>query len=373
MALSLSTNIIIISIVFAVLPTLSVILRFWARTINKSGFSLDDYFILPGLLFSVGICINNVVAVTHGGLGSHIHLDDKGNIILDTSLTIFLQTEFATQLLSVLSLVFTKLSIVLFYRRVFRGNVFSVISLILLGVISAWGIAFFFATLLECIPTSEAWESLYGTPRHDAYCYQYVPMFIATAISNTLVDAAILSVPLPIVWRLKITTRQKIALSAIFLLGAFVIGISIARIYFFYQSSSSYENALDITVNIAPTLYWTELEASIAVISACLPTLRPLIAHFSPQTILRDLASKFTLLSGTKRSFDRLPHSTSDLDQSFVKSSKLSDVRLMNRCEAVQLQNIDKPTAEPREDVGIFVQRSIHQSEQARRAESSLA
>ncbi|KAI0190561.1 hypothetical protein F4808DRAFT_444503 [Astrocystis sublimbata] len=96
MDLSLGTNIIIISIVFAVLSTIAVLLRFLARSKHRLGFSIDDFFIAPGLLFSVGLCINNIVAVTQGGLGSHIHLDPKGNIILDNSLRIFLQVRVPT-------------------------------------------------------------------------------------------------------------------------------------------------------------------------------------------------------------------------------------------------------------------------------------
>ncbi|KAI0190560.1 hypothetical protein F4808DRAFT_444494 [Astrocystis sublimbata] len=188
-------------------------------------------------------------------------------------------------------------------------------------------------------------------------------MFIATAISNTLVDIAILCVPLPIVWRLKITTKQKIAVSGVFLLGAFVVGISIARVYFFYQSTPSFENALDITVNVAPTLYWTQLEASIAVICACLPTLGPLFAHFSPQAILDVLVSKFTLLSRTKTSLDQLPHNKSDVDQESLKLSNLSNVKLTNRCEAIQMDIIDTPLPMPVQHSGILVQKSIQRCE----------
>ncbi|KAI2642062.1 hypothetical protein GGS21DRAFT_501001 [Xylaria nigripes] len=358
---SLGTNIIIISVVFAVLPILAVILRFWARSIKRAGLSLDDYFILPGLLFSLGICINTIIAVTHGGLGSHINQDAAGNIVFDKRLITFLQTEFATQLLSVLSLVFTKLSIVLFYRRVFTGHVFTAISSVLLVIISCWGVSFFFATLLECNPVSEAWHSLYGTPQHNARCYQYLPMFIATAISNMIVDIAILSVPIPIVWNLHISTKQKVAISGIFLLGAFVVGISIARVYFFYQSSDSYANALDVTVNIAPTLYWTELEASIAVISACLPTLRPVFGHLSPEALIRGFASKFSLRSDSK-SFNRLPLSTNDVDDSSLKGSRPSNGTPVSGNEAVRLQSIDKSAAASRGQSGIYVQHSIYQS-----------
>lgn len=123
-------------------------------------------------------------------------------------------------MLSVLSLVCTKLSIVLFYRRIFRGQVFAVITLILLISIFAWGVAFFFATLFECMPIEQVWKSLYGTPEHEAHCYNYLPMFIATAISNMCMDVLVLTVPLPMVWRLNMATRQKVAVSIFFLLGA---------------------------------------------------------------------------------------------------------------------------------------------------------
>lgn len=130
------------------------------------------------------------------------------------------QTEFATQLLSVLSLVFTKLSIVVFYRRIFKGKVFSIISTTLLVAVAAWGVAFFFATLFECMPIPMVWKTLFGTPEHQAVCYNYLPMFWATAISNMIMDTAILALPIPFVWRLHMPLRQKIGVSAIFLLGA---------------------------------------------------------------------------------------------------------------------------------------------------------
>jgi hypothetical protein len=45
-------------------------------------------------------------------------------------------------------------------------------------------------------------------------------MYYAHAISDTLFDVAIWSIPIPLVWRLVMPTRQKVAISAIFLLGA---------------------------------------------------------------------------------------------------------------------------------------------------------
>ncbi|KAI1400530.1 hypothetical protein F4819DRAFT_497238 [Hypoxylon fuscum] len=362
MAPSLKTNIIIISIVFSAIPVIAVALRFWARMQRHVGLSSDDYMIIPGLIFSLALSITQIVAVVHGNLGGHIHMDEHG-VIFDRTLTVFLQTEWVSQWLSVLSLVFTKLSIVLFYRRIFRGKAFSLLSSILLGVISIWGVSFFFATLFECMPVHAVWQTLFGTPEHQVYCYDAVPMFIATAITNMIVDIAILALPIPFVWRLNMPVKQKVAVSSVFLLGAFVIGISIARIYFFYESTDSYVNALDITVNIAPTLYWTMLEAAIAVTCACLPTLRSLFLEFSLKTFISEFASRFTIRSTSTMSQGRsVPRSMGK----WGNSSQTSADGIVNKCEAVRLSSIEDSHLELQDQSGIAVQKKIIQSEYQR-------
>ncbi|CAJ2505648.1 Uu.00g130420.m01.CDS01 [Anthostomella pinea] len=194
-------------------------------------------------------------------------------------------------------------------------------------------------------------------------------MFIATAITNMIMDITILTLPMPFVWRLNMSTRQKLAVSSIFLLGAFVIGISIARIYFFYQSTDSYANALDITVNIAPNLYWTELEASIAIVSACLPTLRPLFSGLSLETFLHEFASRLSIRSSTKSSGNSHAGSIGKWDHSLPNGSESSAARFVNRCEAVRLASSENLPIEIelRQQPGIVVQKETHQSEHERR------
>lgn len=45
-----STDIIILSIVFSVLAIIAVALRFRARAVQCAGYSLDDLMIIPGLV-----------------------------------------------------------------------------------------------------------------------------------------------------------------------------------------------------------------------------------------------------------------------------------------------------------------------------------
>lgn len=128
-----------------------------------------------------------------------------------------IQCEWAIQLLSLGTLTFTKVSILLFYRRIFRGRLFDYLVLTLGAVVAAWGISFFFATLFECFPISQVWTTFYGQPRH---CYQYLPMFYGTAVSNMIIDFMIIALPWPMIWRLQMPTRQKFAVGGVFTLGA---------------------------------------------------------------------------------------------------------------------------------------------------------
>lgn len=50
MALNLSTNIVIVTVVFSVLAIVAVIFRFIARVKQGATLALDDYFIIPALV-----------------------------------------------------------------------------------------------------------------------------------------------------------------------------------------------------------------------------------------------------------------------------------------------------------------------------------
>ena len=58
----------------------------------------------------------------------------------------------------------------------------------------------------------------------------------------------------------------------------------------------------DVAINTAPTIYWSLVEASLAVVSACLPTIRPLFHGVSPESIIRSIRSRISLQSMGSRS-----------------------------------------------------------------------
>lgn len=86
-----------------------------------------------------------------------------------------------------------KLSILYFYRRIFPGQTFRVLSAILIFVTGVWTTGFFFAYMFRCGNNFWAlWAPLMYLIEH---CYDSKPMFHAMCISDVVTDFLILSLP----------------------------------------------------------------------------------------------------------------------------------------------------------------------------------
>ncbi|KAL2041467.1 hypothetical protein N7G274_005849 [Stereocaulon virgatum] len=91
----------------------------------------------------------------------------------------------------------------------------------------------------------------------------------ATGFANAIIDTVIFVLPVRMVWSLQMSYGRKWAVSAMFSLGLIGVIISIARaVRTFYMSR--FDSAFII---------WSTAEAAIALICACLPSLRPLFAR----------------------------------------------------------------------------------------------
>lgn len=95
---------------------------------------------------------------------------------------------------------------------------------------------------------------------------------LASGVLNLLTDVLILCLPIPMVWGLNTTKAQKVTLTGIFLLGVFVCAISIVRISKISELAAV--NYDDVTWGLVDVYFWTTLEVSVGITSACLPTLR---------------------------------------------------------------------------------------------------
>lgn len=83
----------------------------------------------------------------------------------------------------------------------------------------------------------------------------------------------------PVVFKLKLPVRQKLALTAIFGLGVIVCAASISRLTTLYTSAYG----SDPTAGSLISTIWTSIEAGLGIICANLPMLRTPLQHFFPK------------------------------------------------------------------------------------------
>ena len=112
------------------------------------------------------------------------------------------------------SFLFTKLSVLFFYNRVFSVKSQMRIALYAIGSITTiWWIVIFFVTVFQCKPVTGS----IGMP--GSKCYPPMPFFYAQVIPNLITDFAILLAPMPIIWRLQMRLTKKLGLTIVFLVG----------------------------------------------------------------------------------------------------------------------------------------------------------
>lgn len=79
----------------------------------------------------------------------------------------------------------------------------------------AWTVSYFFANLFTCYPVTALVEAFYGNK-----CIDSVPMWLSVVMSDLIVDVIILLMPIPMVLRLHLPMRQRLAVLGMFMLGA---------------------------------------------------------------------------------------------------------------------------------------------------------
>ncbi|KAI4197347.1 MAG: hypothetical protein LQ350_005968 [Teloschistes chrysophthalmus] len=163
------------------------------------------------------------------------------------------------------------LGLLAFYYRILPIPQFRRILLILAGFVTCYVISVDFVCLFQCTPVRSFWDV--GVPGH---CINIDNFFIASGSMNVVLDFIIFAMPIPLLWRLRTSFNQKLVLTLIFTVAGFVVIVSIIRLIVLSRIGKT-----DLTWNYINSGIWTDIEPSVAVICACLPSLRPLVSILS--------------------------------------------------------------------------------------------
>lgn len=107
-----------------------------------------------------------------------------------------------------------RISILLFYLQINPERRFRLVVYAAMAFCGASSFTAMMVFVFQCNPPSFFW-----TRTGDGKCLNAYVVFLVNAIVNLATDVWVLTIPIPMVWRLRIATQQKVALSAVFAVG----------------------------------------------------------------------------------------------------------------------------------------------------------
>ncbi|KAF1994567.1 hypothetical protein P154DRAFT_624650 [Amniculicola lignicola CBS 123094] len=254
-------------ITFTITSTISLVLRFVGKRIKKTKISSEDWSVVAAQVAVYGLAVATFLEVTLGNAG-HQASDNPSKVPQALKILIAVQCLYAA------ALGLIKVSICLFYNRIFPFRSFHVASWCMVGIIIAWACAAVLYALLSCQPLAMFWN-----PRiRGGYCVpDQVTAWVVIGAIDVVIDIIMLGLPLPLLWNLNVSLPDKIALTCIFGAGISTMVFSVLRVEALV--GIDFDN---ITYTGANALVWTFVEPAVGISVACAPFLRPIFRQVFP-------------------------------------------------------------------------------------------
>ncbi|KAK5045866.1 hypothetical protein LTR84_008959 [Exophiala bonariae] len=259
---SRASEIVTIHLVLATLAFIAVVLRLLSRYLISKTIYNDDIAMLAAVVFLVPNIIFVGWMSTHG-LGKNTWNVSASNV------TKIMQLFWVGETFYVLTLLLTKVSLLLFYLRIFPSRRFQIWGKLGLGFVILPATIIMLLQLLQCLPVQYNWDKTIHNPK----CINVNALTYAHAGINIAQDFVILALPIPELLHLKLDLQQKIGLIVMFQVGIFACITSIVRLRFLAQFGV---NSIDPLYENSDVVIWTSAETNTAIICSCLPAIRAL-------------------------------------------------------------------------------------------------
>ncbi|KAI2727213.1 hypothetical protein CBS147354_3931 [Penicillium roqueforti] len=270
-----------VSIAIAAIQIIIVGARFYTRHIQRVANGIDDYLMIPALIASLAQSALYIYLVKRGGVGYHLEYVAR----TPSKLVILQKGLYANQILDFpFTIAPAKVSILLFYVRLFPVRMFRIFAYIVGAIVLGHGLGVLLAAIFQCSPIAYTWDRTIA----GGSCFNQEAFYRYVSLPNIMTDVLILVMPLPYVWKLHTRIGQKVALTGVFLLGSLGTVASILRMTIFFQESA----LTDPTWTSVKLGIWTILESGIVIIAACLPSIWPLLSRILGRKLVGSSASK---------------------------------------------------------------------------------
>ncbi|TDZ33059.1 Satratoxin biosynthesis SC1 cluster protein 4 [Colletotrichum spinosum] len=180
-----------------------------------------------------------------------------------------IQLFYVVQQIYILIQVFAKISILLFFSRIFPARWFQLTVRYFSVFLLLHGLIFLLLIILQCMPISSIWDRSIA----DRKCMNVTAVGYAGAVCSIVEDLVILLLPIAELIKLQLNFRKKMALGLMFSLGSFACVTTMVRLKYLVMFSSTFDTTWD-NVDI---VIWSTIEVFCAILCASLPALRPLL------------------------------------------------------------------------------------------------
>ncbi|KAI8960082.1 hypothetical protein F5Y11DRAFT_280565 [Daldinia sp. FL1419] len=261
---------------------------------------------VPATLITIGIAISQLYGVSQKALGYRTVIPDgfEGDIsdLVTPQLSLKSRLEWVFFLMLPIATGCMKASFLFLYMRLLTTSQNNIIRWFLKNFViftMIWTAAFFFVILFEC--GHNFWAIWNSQAEFQAHCSSSAKSILALCITDFVTNVCIICVPIPLVLRLQLSRRKKLAVCLLFLLGGGTLVSSIVR---FVLMTGSVLGSINITndsiLGTTACLYWGMVECGLGVLTSCLPTLQILFKKWISKSAL--WSSKIMLSSQSARS-----------------------------------------------------------------------
>ncbi|KAK4156080.1 hypothetical protein C8A00DRAFT_12896 [Chaetomidium leptoderma] len=258
------------------------------KTIGRSEW--DDWMMVGGAFFGIGVTICVVLAFARYGWDIHVWDLTFDDMIAGR------QVSFAAQALFIPATSLAKISILTSYLRLApRNSLFRTMTFAGIWFVVMVNVAFFVVLFTQCIPLSSYWNLFKN--RHD--CVPEAPALLSQAITTAISDFMVWVLPLPSLFCAKLPLSQRLALIALFSFGSVVVLAACIRTYWIHYVV---EETYDVTWYGFHLWMWTAIEVHLGIICGCIPWLKSFFKFWRTQQTIIDITDITDTSRGVYRS-----------------------------------------------------------------------
>ncbi|EMD64248.1 hypothetical protein COCSADRAFT_181377 [Bipolaris sorokiniana ND90Pr] len=278
------------TVAFLSIAFITLSLRLWVR-IKDHLWGWDDCFVvLAGIASFCGDVL--VCIMPADGLGLHLWTLDSKHIML------YFKHIYSTNAAYCASATLIKLAILFQYLRLFAEaapttatNGYRLARRLTWGMIvicTIWGLTFFLLAIFSCRPIAKNWNMnlpgrCIGWGAKDPA--EFFPMFLGHSVSNLLLDAMVLLLPVPFITALRIAGKSRAGLIGLFILGSTVVLVALGRLITLAVNRAGTVPDLDMSFHTPVVYIFAVLEVNFAIITASIPIFWPVIATLASNKI----------------------------------------------------------------------------------------